>query len=633
MDLTQSPFFTVGDGNGAGSSQNFRYIWGRTVWPGPPNSQHPNIIFPRLETPNLVSMNPADFSLAPIPPFITTSLNAGPPPHVLEAMKEHNAKVAALSKTNSDSATPTEVSTGPVGPIPKLVVRIPKSVTEAAALVKQKSTKPEVKRKKAVKRISTPETNRLLSKGSSTDMSASIIDRASELLRTSTSEISSTDTDMVDTEKGEPSKSTTAQDLHEIMLVEEIESSLAHKGRYTVIKREPMDTACPESEYQAALSREQREEYHEPRASVINLPARIETAEEKVAAWLGRHKPDEKNRISMARHLLVTPEHSVLWIFKEQSSQMPNEIGSIVEEIHEKIRNKHSITETEYQVITEYNGFLTSKIAEKFARSELSKATCTRQMGSELANEASHGMYPCQVRSTQRSMELLDLDPSWRQKVKAVMVGFIDLVYQPDDTKHIVVNLSEEKAPEYKVRQDYENISIEEITNSPLYQVLKKKLEFIGMSGSLPVFIEYTPYPISEFWNTEETIGSFLKVIQFLQQKYHGPLLVTTTSPTYLGGETMNSYVERKGKVIRATRIIHCLGQALGVGTVFLWIASIHCASGFYLPDGARRYPLFSPKGNITFEYNNRFKLKLKTLIEMLDKKFTTNEEKLDALK
>jgi len=553
--------------------------------------------------------------------------------HNLRVASQHGEEVYTSRKRNGEGTVQTE---------PRIVLRLPKGVQEVAQITNTKGSKATAKKKKSSKDMTVAEIDKILQKDSSSDISSGIMDRANELLKTSTSATASSST-TTETDRNSPipgpsgviinptKQQSSSGEQDQIQPTEEIEIlSVSGEGQLKIVKVEPQDMFCLDSEYTEEFIDVGGVERNKPEQQVPEQKVSIET---RATIWLGGNKPKERERLSKARHLLALPDTAALWIFPEQDNRALGEIGYIVRTLHSKVKSKQHISDIEFWVMAEYTGFQTCWIAESYARREISRATVSTKMAGEVALPTATAIILSPPRSGQRVSNFLDLDRSWRSRAKAIMVGFEDLILQLDEMKHEVINLSEEQIPEYPVRSDYEHMSEHVIRESDLYRCLDKKLELIGKAQTLPIFIEYSPYPANSRWKMEETAGSFLKVIQTLQKEYCGPVVVITTSPHYLDGESINDYVEKKSRCQRVTRILHCLGQALGVGTVHLWIGSFHCQDGFYMSENSRRYPLYTAKGSPTAEYSHRYKIKMTYLVSIFDKYYTSGSERLEMLK
>ena len=492
-----------------------------------------------------------------------------------------------------------------------------------------------LKKRKADRIVTREEEGRLLQTGSSSDVSSGIMDRVSSLLRSSTVSTASmntvgsgskdTEQTMKDTDR-EVTAGQNEQTDQPPTTTSTINSKIVSRGQTAgeyvetdvlPIKQEPTETRASR-----------------PRPLVFNLAnstvgmEREKQTHTATADWMTDNPPDEPHRLEQARSLLARTEEALLWTHPNQESRLPNVWGHSTRSIHKKVKHQVKINLAEYNHTYTYSGHMGSMLSDIHTKQEISKATLVRGNMPDVGNtNLMDSQWEIPILNGPRIPGFLCLDSTWKTHLKGVIIGLEELVFQPEELQNNYLNLSEFYTPSYPVRLDFENLTEDDILQSGLYRNLYQKLELIDRSSTLPVLIEFAASDHMGTWR-DDSIGSFLKVIQHLQRQHSGPVIVVTASPVYKFGETPASYMDRKAKSVKTARSLNCLGRALGVPTAFLWLSGLPCRNGEYHAEGTKWLPLFTETGQPTPEYNRRLSQKIASLLSIFEGKYTSGQER-----
>ena len=557
------------------------------------------------------------------------------PQHPVEAVEPQ------LGNSSSGTADRKRVIDKALEEVPRLIVRIPRYMLANTGT--SETTNNDILKKRKPDRIVSREDEDDLLSGNTSDISSGILDRASDLLRTSSSSSIPTDTSASEeqpTDRQKPTKTNTDVQTvvrtngRQVVKLETDEEEEIVTGEY--VETDFILPGPSHEETQQHNSRtlntkttKSKTRNKRPRPPPLQITPRTDQVENQTQTqWPLDNTPDEAHRVAKAREILAKPEEAVLWIHPDQEAKIPNSWGVSVFRVQEKVKAQHKITEAEYTISYNYNGYFTRLITDQHTRKEISKAARVRGFLPEIMLEGAELNIPNSVLNGPRVHHFLQLETSWRTQLKGVLVGFEELIYQPENIRNSILNLSETQVPYYPVRTEFENLTEDEIVSCSLYKCLEKKLDLVGKSSTLPFMIEYAPSISTGTWRLEDPIGSFLKVVQHLQKKYSGPMIVLSTPPSYKARAAYSFYLDRKTRSVNVARILHCFGQALGVATTHLWWSGIQCQDGEYIAEGTKRIPLFTAYGLPTQELNNKIQTKLENLVKIFDRRYTSDIER-----
>jgi len=493
---------------------------------------------------------------------------------------------------------------------------------------------PEGRRTPIKKRKSWESVLSLLDQGSADEASSDLIGRASSLLASSTAPSTR-----------EPTESDVEEDMDVIIDVETSslsedlglspDSARPHSPEIQIkreVKREYVEAeiVLPGTPTCGAVPHEVRVEFKPRPALYIPCPETMYPDQERFARFSGGElilntMPDEFQRLERARYLLNRPGEFTLHYHPEMDTKIPNLWADSVRRLQRRIRGGQPISLLEFQQLYLLNGHLGVQLVESLTRTELARAVYSREPMFEVGMGLDISV---PYLNAPRVVNFLCLDPEWKTNLRAIVIGYEELLFQPDALRHTYLNLGEYLQPTYTIRTAFEALTLEEIQASGLYRSLERKLDIIGRDSTLPILIEYTKCVQLHTFRVDDMVGSFLKIIQEVQKRYCGPIIVVTVSPSVKLGDTPETFRRKKDQSLRTVRSLALIGRAIGVATAHLWVAKMHGPDGEYHSNDSKWLPLYTAGGLHTNEYFRKLTSKMEELVNAVENQFTSGLER-----
>jgi hypothetical protein len=219
-----------------------------------------------------------------------------------------------------------------------------------------------------------------------------------------------------------------------------------------------------------------------------------------------------------------------------------------------------------------------------------------------------------------RIMEFLEKWNTWRSGIHAAVIGCDTFYYLPREQKFSILNLGGSGNSNYYIPQqvrDYElNINIG--SEASAYYSILIKLQALGPTSRIPVFIEYFRSTSADTEPRHLQIIGFLNLIRLLQRKYLGPLVAIMGPCKYLAGEMEETYIERKQRNRSTQNLLKLVGNCLGVPVGILSMQHHETDSEIILEGWWRDEPIYGATGRPTREYFSRMRFWFENAIYFL---------------
>ncbi len=207
-----------------------------------------------------------------------------------------------------------------------------------------------------------------------------------------------------------------------------------------------------------------------------------------------------------------------------------------------------------------------------------------------------------------RIIEFLEKWDTWKLGIQAAVIGCDAFYYLPREQKFSILNLGGSGSSTYYIPQqvrDYElNINIG--SEASAYHSILTKLQALGPTSRIPVFIEYFRSTSADLEPRHLQVIGFLNLIRLLQRKYQGPLVAIMGPCKYLAGEMEETYIERKQRNKVTQNLLRLVGNCLGVPVGILSMQHPETDSEIILEGWWRDEPIYGATGRPTREYFNR---------------------------
>jgi hypothetical protein len=217
-------------------------------------------------------------------------------------------------------------------------------------------------------------------------------------------------------------------------------------------------------------------------------------------------------------------------------------------------------------------------------------------------------------------MEFLEKWNTWRSGIHAAVIGCDAFYYLPREQKFSILNLGGSGNSNYYIPQqvrDYElNINIG--SEASAYYSILTKLQALGPTSRIPVFIEYFRSTSADTEPRHLQIIGFLNLIRLLQRKYQGPLVAIMGPCKYLAGEMEETYIERKQRNKSTQNLLRLVGNCLGVPVGILSMQHHETDSEIILEGWWRDEPIYGATGRPTREYFSRMRFWFENAIYFL---------------
>ena len=302
----------------------------------------------------------------------------------------------------------------------------------------------------------------------------------------------------------------------------------------------------------------------------------------------------------------------------------PLKIASKVMELVEKVRVGGIITTEEEKWINSKKGYVYSKLINDLNKTRLSIYTGGDEDMIELCNAPQQGPGLCQyclIKHESTYDELLCVDRTkfgprkvnWWNKtpeiwvdIEAVVVGLEGFIYLPPQLGKMALNLGLQRKADYAtgISFNYPVLTYEGSLALELY----KRLAFIGLQSSLPIFIEFYTDESGKDKDWKSNLFGFIRVILNLQSHYSGKLILSLPPAKPVENDNPTTYTKAKQKRTKLSHYARILGHMSGVP---VWVPQVQTFRNgkdpkFYSsPMWANEF-LFGPNRDICKEFTWR---------------------------
>jgi hypothetical protein len=261
-----------------------------------------------------------------------------------------------------------------------------------------------------------------------------------------------------------------------------------------------------------------------------------------------------------------------------------NPWGDEIIRIKRKQHSKQELTCMENTLLTKHLGFMYTESFQNMTKFLMSRTYITTYSCTEVMTvtphvrnhphfcqqcDIVHTFMPEQCRTIRkhgpRQLSMLSLDMSWKEPLKAVVVGSHELFYLPEDLKRTVLNLGTTSRATYSVPLSLDQL--EQVLTGPdsLYSLLMRIITLLGKNSTFPIYVEFYTSKQSERQAIIYHILGFLQVLKVVQESYSGPLVALVASASPLACGNQDAYWAVKTQQLSLQMMSYFLGYAFGV--------------------------------------------------------------------